>query len=873
MTTNKLQLALKSQFENQRFVFWHDEDGHLSQELEAFDDNDINVIHLDKVALLALKVELESASPQSKWLLYSQKPIPASENDWLLDVRMRSKPFYADEVSMQFDELGLNNFSLRDHLKNRSEFLRAKDRFERFKRLVLPDDIADDLDRKMIAVIFRSDQSDLFSVLLRVFTSFDTSNEVNLIAEPKGWAELTKFGLVNSFWALVKNELGYEDSEPSLRDLLFRIMVSDLNKGLLGNLPIQLTHFQLPDRAKAASASVFLSQWRGNITHFNSYNNISTQVAEQLNISNQMSAFTAEEMLDAMTFSEIEKVIIRDLRNRILTGAGTALEAVRAVFIRRRDGHWANPKLAANSKTTKGLVCCYEALEAAADIFALRATHEQGFSFASALQGAEAYTSQLFRFDQTYRHFHRAAEQVDALGWTLLQELRNQVEELYTGWFVPQLSEAWSKVIEGEQGLLANWQLQGWTLQDEFYKREVKTIFETTNVKRVFVIISDAFRYEAAEELYSVIVGRNKVKVTLTSMLGVLPSYTTLGMAALLPHETLAYKVSKDNKNANILADGLATATLEDRDAVLERHGGTAINWEDFLALGKVRAYERVKNFSIVYIYHDRIDLLGDKQSSERKTFEAVSDTLKELNDLVGFVMSNLNASTILVTADHGFLYQESALDIADKSTLDIHVPNAIKTKKRYVLGRELGKTDKAWCGNTAQTGGTTLEGSLDYWVPKGATRFHFVGGARFVHGSAMPQEIVVPLLTIKLTESETAKISHVNIVPMLLSNKVVNNLPKFEFIQTDSVSAKVLPRTVNITLRDGETSISSEHTITFDSDSSSLDERKKSVILTLKAGNYDTKKDYFLVLRDTDSKVELHRVAVKIDLALANDF
>ncbi len=64
-----------------------------------------------------------------------------------------------------------------------------------------------------------------------------------------------------------------------------------------------------------------------------------------------------------------------------------------------------------------------------------------------------------------------------------------------------------------------------------------------------------------------------------------------------------------------------------------------------------------------------------------------------------------------------------------------------------------------------------------------------------------------------------------------------------------------------------------SPQTVTFDSTSTSMDDRKKTVILTLQAGNYDPKKDYFLVVRDVNSKVELHRQAVKIDLALANDF
>ena len=131
----------------------------------------------------------------------------------------------------------------------------------------------------------------------------------------------------------------------------------------------------------------------------------------------------------------------------------------------------------------------------------------------------------------------------------------------------------------------------------------------------------------------------------------------------------------------------------------------------------------------------------------------------------------------------------------------------------------------------------------------------------------------MVPLITIKTSDSDKAKTSQVDIAPLIMSPKVVNNLPRFEFIQTEPVSAKMLPRTVVLSLRDGDTLISSEHTITFDSSSNSMDERKKSVILTVKNGSYDPKKDYHLVVRDADSKVELHRITLKIDLALANDF
>ena len=82
---------------------------------------------------------------------------------------------------------------------------------------------------------------------------------------------------------------------------------------------------------------------------------------------------------------------------------------------------------------------------------------------------------------------------------------------------------------------------------------------------------------------------------------------------------------------------------------------------------------------------------------------------------MLGFIINSLNGSTVLVTADHGFIYQESPLDGADKSTLDDKPAGTLKAKKRYLIGRNLGTTAKAWAGNTDVTAGTTPEGSLDF--------------------------------------------------------------------------------------------------------------------------------------------------------------
>jgi len=133
-----------------------------------------------------------------------------------------------------------------------------------------------------------------------------------------------------------------------------------------------------------------------------------------------------------------------------------------------------------------------------------------------------------------------------------------------------------------------------------------------------------------------------------------------------------------------------------------------------------------------------------------------------------------------------------------------------------------------------------------------------------------------VPVITIKELEGKSAQQAVVRKVGVSLlgsSRRVVNNFQKFEFIQTEKVSERNLPQPVTVSLRDGEELISNEVTLTFDSESDSMDERKRVAKIVLKKGNYDKKKEYYLVVRDADTQVELERISFNIDLAIMNDF
>lgn len=871
MNTQRIQTALVTLYQDCSVVFWHDIDAEFGTSIDELQVDGVQVLRIDDIPTLRVKLQLE-ARPDQRWLLYSNQPEPEPTKDWLLDVRLRAKAFRADAMSILLEDLGLGTQSLRAHLKNRAKFLRAKDRVDRLKKLVLPGDQASDLDTKMLAVLTRADQPDLFAMLQRLYGAMVLDDDADLAVSPKAWQEIVANDLAQPFWDLVHLQLGYQDAKPNLRDLLTRILVTDFCRSLDGDVPRQLLHLVLPERALAANASVFVGRWRSDIAQYSHYNALADAVARELSLDSLLGGLSAEQLAECMTFENVELRVVQDLKTRIVAGAGANMDVVRNLMARRRDGHWANRMLASANDRTKALAACYDALAAAADFFTLKAEHAAGFSFTDAAAAFGQYRDSLFRFDQLYRHFHTAADAVEPMGWAVLHELRQSIEGMYSGWYIPQLSVAWAKVVEGPDGLLNQWILPDVVPQQSFFDRKVIPLYDGS-VKRVFVVISDALRFEVAQELVQQINSKNRLKASLDCMLGVLPSYTALGMAALLPHQALAYK---EGVNLDVLADGHSVATLEQRSDHLKAFGGVAIKAEDLLALGKEKGRALVRDQRLVYVYHDRIDMIGDKQASETMTFEAAAQTVQELSQVLGFILNTLNGSTVLVTADHGFMYQESALQESDKSTLDDKPEGTIKAKKRYLLGRDLGTTTKAWFGNTAVTAGTTPAGSLDFWVPKGASRFHFAGGARFVHGSAMPQEVVVPVITVGVSESDHAKTKYVNVSLLGAVNKVVTNTQRFEFIQTDAVSERVLPRSVLVSLRDAQDCdkpISDVQSITFDSTSQLLDERKRSIFLTVQAGAHDPHKRYDLVMRDAVSNIEVLRLPIKVDLAFGNDF
>lgn len=89
--------------------------------------------------------------------------------------------------------------------------------------------------------------------------------------------------------------------------------------------------------------------------------------------------------------------------------------------------------------------------------------------------------------------------------------------------------------------------------QEDFYDQKVKGKSD-----RVFVIISDALRYEVAASLAKQLRCETQSEVVLSSCEGIFPTVTKFGMAALLPHKRLSIR-ERGNGELQILADGMST--------------------------------------------------------------------------------------------------------------------------------------------------------------------------------------------------------------------------------------------------------------------------------------------------------------------------
>lgn len=159
---------------------------------------------------------------------------------------------------------------------------------------------------------------------------------------------------------------------------------------------------------------------------------------------------------------------------------------------------------------------------------------------------------------------------------------------MYSHWFLGQLGQNWSDACA--DNLAEYGRILEVPQQTEFYRSHVSGADN-----RVFVIISDALRFEVAASLSEQLRRETQSKVDLGSAQGIFPTITKFGMAALLPHKKLEV-VEKGNGQLGILADGTPTdANYRDKILKQAQKASVALKYADIIGMKRAERSALVK--------------------------------------------------------------------------------------------------------------------------------------------------------------------------------------------------------------------------------------------------------------------------------------
>lgn len=856
--------GLKAKFAEHRIVFWHDPDKRFLEELDNLELENVTLLDMTDQSQLAVKKRIEIDEPEQQFLLWFPHDASPKEFDWLLDIRLYSTEFHADFAAITLNTLGIPQLGLREHIQRRKAFFSTK-RLSALKGLVTEQENEASLDKKMVAVIAGVKTAKTEEILFSLITQYVNQQKDDDSDLENTLAMLKRHDLEGVLWDILNQEMGYQAEHPTLENLILKLFCTDLSAQADPQKREWLEKNVLATPSGRASALAFMVTWRADRRYKEAYDYCAQQMQDALRPEDQYRLSSPYDLHECETTLSIEQTIIHALVTQLLEESTTLdREAFKKLLSERQSKYWC--------QTRQEYCAIYDALRQAERLLNLRNRHIDGFHYQDSATFWKAYCEELFRFDQAYRLFNEYALLVHSKGAMILKSLDDYIEALYSNWYLAELSRSWNKVLETENRM-QEWRIAGVPRQQNFYNEVVKPQFNNPQIKRVFVIISDALRYEVAEELGNQINTEKRFTAELRSQLGVLPSYTQLGMAALLPHDEICYQPGSGDI---VYADGLSTSGTPNRDTILKKYKGMAVKSDDLLKWKNQQGRDLIRDYEVVYIWHNTIDAMGDSASTEEKTFEACRNAVVELKDLVTRVINRLHGTRIIVTADHGFLFQQQPLSGQDKTTLQIKPDNTIKNHKRFIIGHQLPADDFCWKGKVADTAG--VSDNSEFLIPKGIQRFHFSGGARFVHGGAMLQEVCVPVLQVKALQKTAAEKQPqrrpVDIVKHHPLIKLVNNIDKVSLLQTHPVGELYEPRTLNIFIVDNANNVvSGKERICFDSDNNTMEKRVRDVTLKLIGANFNRRNEYWLILEDAQTETGYQKYPVIIDLAFQDDF
>lgn len=837
------------EFYKRRIIFWIDDEAEFADKIDSVVLIDAKVIVLTGSNTFAVKKQITVDDTISNFLVYRPFHIDDEEN-WLLNVQLYSEEYRADLISSYMDEMKLpSSPAMRKSVKGYRKFFNSKERRKKITSIIEKKAVTTPsaVHLGVMAAICNLVDTHPNGILRKVLQS-GLSVQSNDI-----YAEFVNFGADKAFGLMIGQATGYHEETLDIGRLATHILLTANTRTLRTEYLAGLDGFiSIPHQSYCYD---FIADWLHSDEN-NSLYDIARTVEDELRLAKRFEKLSTHDIADTECFPCVnESILVKlmtDINNHLID-----IDTITKMVEKRRSMVWVDT-----------VSYYYDAILQVANMQSFYKEYSASFHTVEAKKVWKLYTEQYYKMDTYYRLYHLAfnrslTESTPELD-DLLKQVTEVVEGLYTNWFLGKLGENWSNACAEE--LKDHGFIYEIAKQKDFYSDKVRR-----SDTRVFVIISDALRYEVAASLTEQLKRETQAKIELQNRQGIFPTITKFGMAALLPHKELTAEVRNDK--LTVLADGGLTESTY-RDKILKAHNAEslAVHYKNIIKMKRAERSDLVKGKEIVYIYHDTIDEAS--HTSDTAVFPACEDAIAEIKNLIRIIVNDFGGTKIMITADHGFLYTYSPLQENDKADKTSFKNMDIEYGRRYAI-LEKGTTPDYLMPVKF------LNDEFDGYAPKESIRIKMNGGGlNFVHGGVSLQEMVVPVIEYRhlrnnakeyLRNKQKYDTQPVTINLLSSSKKISNMIFALSFYQKEAVSDNREPATYLLYFADSNgTQISDTQKIIADKTSDNGQDRTFRLSFNLKSLKYSNTETYYLMIADESGLSLPQREEFNIDIAFA---
>ncbi|HTF62149.1 MAG TPA: PglZ domain-containing protein, partial [Edaphobacter sp.] len=286
-----------------------------------------------------------------------------------------------------------------------------------------------------------------------------------------------------------------------------------------------------------------------------------------------------------------------------------------------------------------------------------------------------------------------------------------------------------------------------WTTSTALHQTHIYSEIVTEQPKPVAYFLVDAMRFEMGVELAERL--PKATEVVVRPAIGALPSITPIGMAALQPGASSSFSVVEQSKTLGVRID---TAFLPDlaarkKFAAARVPNLVDVSLDELLSLQPSRLAKKIDGAQVIMVRSQEIDHAGETGFTfqARQVMDTVIDNLAR-------AIRKLAAAGVeyaVVAADHGHLFFSSDRDESMRITspggdeVDLH--------RRCWIGR--GGATPAGCVRVSAAA-LGYDSDLDFVFPLGSGVFKAGGDLAFHHGGPSLQEMITPVITVRMKAS-----------------------------------------------------------------------------------------------------------------------